>query len=210
MAGAVRTVPSEREVIHLNFKKENNVQKERYVKIKKSDGKWYIAHFKDLKKGDFFEIYEPDGMKVRATDVSYFIADEDAGGYDGGVLGIRCTPIMKENEQGESIMPDVEYEEDPALNKAIWTDAMRYMMALQGSFLTECGDEKINHCSLSIGLMLWSIRLTRSAGRVRKEEFIAQCSNIWDAGLSTVSDEEIHTIVLSTDLEKEKPNGPSK
>lgn len=104
---------------------------------------------------------------------------------------------------------DVEYEQDAALNQAIWKDAIRYMFAAKTAFIGECGSEKINTCTLSIGLLLWSVRLTKAAQHVKKEEFLAQCENIWDSGLSDLTEEDVQTLILTEDLEKETPNGHS-
>ena len=67
--------------------------------------------------------------------------------------------------------------------------------------------QSINSASLAIGLLLWSTRLTKQSGHGSKAEFMAQCSNIWDAGLAEISDDELRALVLAEDLEKEgKPN----
>ena len=51
---------------------------QRYVKVKIDEDEWELKSFMDLKKGDYFKIFDPDGAKLIHETGDTWIATEDA------------------------------------------------------------------------------------------------------------------------------------
>lgn len=100
----------------------------------------------------------------------------------------------------------VEWEPDTELNRRIWDCVLRHMIAVQFAFREE-KHENVNPASMSLGLLLWSVRIAKKSKQISRNEWIAQCANVWDSNLADLPDDEIKQRILMQDLEAQKPLG---